>query len=286
VAERLDAAKRVERTARRSTVLDWSVRAGLVAYGALHLLLAWVAVSVVVGHGSSPTGGGAGSATGQGALSQLAGDSIGRVVLGAMAVVFAGLAVWQLITALVGYRDEDGLKRHLMRIGAGARVVAYGYFAFASTRLALQGSSASGQSPDSTTQKVMAAPAGTFIIVAVGVGAAAIGVGLAVFGLRKGFLEQLDSKARNAERRVPIVVLGQVGYVVKGLAFVLIGALLVIAAFTRNPDKVGGLDHSFYEVLGHTAGSIAVIVAGLGLGCFGLYLFARSWHLADDNLTS
>ena len=282
----MDAATQVERAARGSTTLDWSVRAGLVAYGALHLLLAWVAVRVVVGHGSTPSGKGSGSATGQGALSQLAGDPLGRVLLSAMAVVFAGLAVWQLIAALVGYRDDDGLKRHLMRVGAGARVVAYGYFAFASARLALQGASAHGQSPDSTTQRVMAAPAGTLLLVGVGVGAAATGIGLAVFGVRKGFLDQLDSRARNADRRVPIVVLGQVGYVVKGLAFVLIGALLVIAALTRNPTKVGGLDHSFYELLGHTGGSIAVVVAGLGLGCFGLYLFARSWHLADHTLTS
>jgi hypothetical protein len=281
VAEQADAATQVERTARHSTALDWSVRAGLIAYGAMHLLLAWVAVRLVLGHGS-----GSGSATGQGALAQLAGDSLGRLLLFAMAVMFAGLAVWQLIAAVVGYRRDDGLKRHLMRVGAASRVVVYGYLASVSARLAVQGGSGSKQSPDSTTERVLSAPAGTFILVAVGVGAAAIGIGMAVFGLRKGFLDQLDDKARNADRRVPIVVLGQVGYVVKGLAFVLIGVLLVIAAVTRNPNKVGGLDQSFFVLLGHTAGSVAVIVAGLGIGCFGLYLFARSWHLAEHTLTS
>jgi len=82
------------------------------------------------------------------------------------------------------------------------------------------------------------------------------------------------------------VVLGEIGYVVKGLALLLIGVLLVLAAVTRDPNRVGGLDHSLYELLGHFAGSIAVIVAGLGLGCFGLYLLARSWHLNEDTLTS
>ena len=281
MTEQADAATQVERTARHSTVLDWSVRAGLVAYGALHLLLAWVALRLVTGHGS-----GSGSATGQGALAQLADDSLGRLLLSAMALMFGGLAVWQLIVAFVGYRRDVGLKRHLMRIGAASRVVVYGYLAFASARLATQGGSGSGQSPDSTTHRVMAAPAGTFILVAVGVAAAAIGIGLAVFGLTKSFLDQLDSQARNADRRVPIVVLGQVGYVVKGVAFVLIGVLVVLAAVTRTPGKVGGLDQSFYELLGHTAGSVAVIVAGLGIGCFGLYLFARSRHLAEHSLTS
>ena len=56
------------------------------------------------------------------------------VIGGTILVLREGASRLGLITALVGYRDEDGLKRHLMRIGAAARVVAYGYFAFASTR--------------------------------------------------------------------------------------------------------------------------------------------------------
>lgn len=289
MAERLDratAATQVEWRARHSTLLEWSVRAGLVAYGSLHLLLAWVAVRLVWGHKAGPTGKGSGSATGQGALAQLAGDRLGRVLLVTMALMFTGLAVWQLIAALVGYRHDDGWKRLAMRLGAGSRVVAYGYFAVASARLAALGADASRQSPQSTTERVLNAPAGPLLLVGAGVVAAAVGIGLAVFGFAKGFVDQLDSKARNAERRVPIVVLGELGYVVKGLAFLVIGAVLVLAAVTRDPGKTGGLDQSLYELLGHSVGSIAVVVVGLGIGCFGLYLFARSWHLNEDSLTS
>lgn len=82
------------------------------------------------------------------------------------------------------------------------------------------------------------------------------------------------------------MVLGQVGYVVKGAAFVVIGGLLGWAALTRDPQKSGGLDQSLRELLGGTLGPPAVIVAGLGIGCFGLYLFARSRHLDADSLTS
>ncbi|NUR08239.1 MAG: DUF1206 domain-containing protein [Nocardioidaceae bacterium] len=278
-----DTSVQVERRARRSTLLEWSVRAGLVGYGAVHLLLAWVALALVAGH---DPGQGSASATGQGALAQLADDALGRVLLTALAFLFAALAVWQLIAAAVGYRDDDGLKRLAMRLGAGCRVVAYGYFAVASAKFAAQGTNASRRSPESTTERVLNAPAGAALLVAVGVVMVAIGIGLAGFGVAKGFVDQLDSTARNADRRVPIVVLGQVGYVVKGLAFVVIGVLLGIIAVTRDADKAGGLDQSLYEVLGHSAGSIAVVVVGLGIGCFGLYLFARSWHLNEDTLTS
>jgi hypothetical protein len=82
------------------------------------------------------------------------------------------------------------------------------------------------------------------------------------------------------------VVLGQVGYVVKGVAFATIGGLLVWAAFARSPQKSGGLDQALYEVLGHTLGSVAVIVVGVGFASFGLFLFARSRHLSGFALTS
>jgi hypothetical protein len=274
-----DAAEQVDRGARNSPVLEAAVRVGFVAYGVVHLLVAWIAVRLVLGSGS-------GSATGRGALAQLAGDGVGTATLLGMAASFAAMGVWQAIAAVVGYRDLAGWRRHMMRFGALARVAVYGYLAFESVQLVVANRSGSGRSTESTTARVMAAPAGPFIVGAAALITVGIGVGLVVFGLRKAFLDQLDHQARTATRRTPIVVLGQVGYVVKGAAFVVIGALLGWAALTRDPQKSGGLDQSLHEVLGGTLGPPAVIVAGLGIGCFGLYLFARSRHLHADSITS
>jgi hypothetical protein len=225
-------------------------------------------------------------ATSQGALAQLAGDTLGKAVLGTMAVGFAALAVWQVVAGVVGYRDQDGWRRHAMRFAALCRVLTYGYFFIACARLAFEGQSGAGQSPDSTTARVMSAPAGPFLVAAAGLTAAGVGIGLVVFGLRRQFLDQLDEKARTADRRIPIVLLGQVGYVVKGVAFVIIGSLLCWAAWTHDPRKSGGLDAALHEVLGGRLGGPAVVVAGFGIGCFGLFLLARSRHLNEDTLTS
>ena len=272
-------AERVDHTARHSEALQWAVRGGLVGYGLVHLLVAWVAVRLVLdAH--------AGAATGQGALAQLADGGVGRATLAAMAVGFAALAVWQLVAALVGYRERDGLPRHLMRVGAAGRVVTYGYLTIACAGLALQGDAARGRSPESTTARLMALPAGPWLVAAIGVAAAAIGVTLAVFGWRKGFLEQLDEQARHQDRRAPIVVIGRAGYLAKGLAFVVIGVLLGWVAWSHDPRKSGGLDQALRELLGGLLGTIAIVVVGAGIGCFGLYLFARARHLNRRMLTS
>ena len=133
----------------------------------------------------------------------------------------------------------------------------------------------------------MSWPQGAWILALVGVVVAGIGIGLGIFGWRVEFLEQLDRDARSHDaRRVPIVALGRVGYVAKGVALVVLGIMLVWAAWTHDPHKSGGLDQALQEFLGRTIGKAAIIVVGIGLGCFGLFLVARARHLNRESLTS
>jgi len=271
-------ARQADRTARHSDTVSWLVRIGLGGYGLVHLLVAFVAIELVLGPN-------VGSATGKGALAQLARDTLGRVALGVLAIAFAVLVVWQLVTAIVGYRDQEGLRRHLLRVGAVCRAVAYGYFAGMTASLAAAGRSA-GSSPDSSTAKLMSLPFGPWLVALVGVVAAGVGIGLVVFGWQKRFLRQLDERARHdGGRRVPVVVLGRVGYLAKGLAFVVVGVLLGWAAWSHDPQKSGGLDQALMKLLGGSLGKAAVIVIGVGVGCFGLFMLARARHLERDALT-
>ena len=273
-------AENADRTARQSDMLAWAVRGGLVGYGVMHMLVGWVAVRLVLTSAS-------GTATGKGALGQLAGDASGRVTLAVMAVGFAALVVWQVLAAAVGYRDRDGWSRHVMRSGALCRAVVWGYLAVTTTQLAVSGGSIRSGSPSSTTATVMSWPQGAWILMLVGVVVAGIGIGLGIFGWRVEFLEQLDQHARSRDgRRVPIVALGRVGYVTKGVALVVVGIVLVWAAWTHDPHKSGGLDQALQELLGGTIGKAAIIVVAVGLGCFGLFLMARARHLNRESLTS
>jgi hypothetical protein len=267
----------VERSARHSTVFDRSVRWGLVGYGALHFVVGWVALQVVLG-GRTPSS--------QGALAKLAAEPYGKPLLIAVAVGFAILAVWQLVAALVGYRDDDGVRRTIMRLGAACRVATYGYLGVAIVHLLVAGRSSSGSSPRKASAGVLAEPLGRLVLGTAGLVVAVVGIALAVFGFRREFLDQLDDEARSGPRRIPIVLIGEIGYVAKGAAFVIIGVLAGWAAVTDDPHKAGGLDQSLAKLVQVPLGAVAVIAVGVGIACFGCYLVVRAFHLHPRTLTS
>jgi len=223
--------------------------------------------------------------TSRGALADLAQTGIGLVLLLVLAAGFVVLAAWQVTAGLVGYRHLEGRRRHVMRIGALCRSITYGYLAVAMGRLLLDRHAAS--SPRSTSAGVLAQPLGRFVLGVAGLVIIGVGVGQIAFGVRREFVDQLDDEARTTEtRRLPIVVLGQVGYVTKGLAFAVVGAMVTWAAVTDDPRKTGGLDQSLEQLVAGAWGVAAVALVGAGIGCFGLYLLARARHLRRRTLTS
>ena len=73
--------------------LEHLARVGLIAYGVVHLLVAWLALQLA-------WGGGGGSADQSGAMRTLAESRVGKPLLWVLAVGLIALAVWQAAEVL------------------------------------------------------------------------------------------------------------------------------------------------------------------------------------------
>lgn len=255
------------RRAEHSTALDRAVRVGLVAYGVVHLLIAWLAVSLALGNSE-------GQASNTGALSQLAESPVGRISLFVVAAGFVALVVWQAIEAIAGHREEDGGKRVLKRVVSAGKAVVYAALAFSSLKIAL-GTGSSGGGTDSMTSKLMSVPGGQVLVVLVGLVIAGVACGLAYRGWTEKFLKKIDRRAASTS----IAVVGKVGYLAKAVALLIVGGLFVWAGWTHDPKKSGGLDQALHKVLQQPYGAPMLIVIALGIGCYGLFCFAWARHL-------
>jgi hypothetical protein len=251
-----------EKTAevRRSQPYHALVGVGLASYGLLHLVLAWIALQLVFGK--------RGEASQQGALSQLARQPLGGVLLWIMAIGLFTLTVWQAVEATIG-RDRGGRDGRLRRrLSSAGRAVVYLALGLLAIGVAIGSASGSGKGEETLSAKLMSVPFGQVLVAAVG--AVVIGVGLAqiVKGVKQKFTKDLDRGVRPAVRR-----LGSVGYCVKGIALSIIGSLFVWAAVTYDPKKAGGMDAALSTIREQPFGAVLLAVMAAGIACFGVYCF-------------
>jgi Domain of Unknown Function (DUF1206) len=254
-----------------SDLMDHAVRLGLLSYGVVHLVLAWLALQLAFGDSQ-------GQASQQGALQQLAGNDLGRISLWVVAFGFVALVVWQLTEAVWGHRDARGGKRAAKRFGSVGLAVVYAALAGTAFKTAASGSSG-GSGTDGITAKLMSLPAGPLIVGAVGAVIIGIGGYLIWHGWQEKFRRRMSGKGQTGKDGGAYVLFGKVGYLFKGVAIALVGVLFGYAALTHDPDKSGGLDQALHQLLQQPFGRPLLVAVAAGFACFGLFCFAWAAHL-------
>ena len=111
-------AEQAGRQVHQSEWLDHAARIGLLTYGVVHLVVAWLALQLALGDKE-------GSADSQGAVQQLNEQPYGQAIVWAVAIGMFMLALWQGLEALFGYRDEEGFTQVRKRVTAAGKAVVY-----------------------------------------------------------------------------------------------------------------------------------------------------------------
>jgi hypothetical protein len=262
-------AQRGARRTANSGILVGLTRMGFIGYGLLHLAIAWLAVQIALGNAAN-------TGDQSGALRTLAAQPFGRFLLWLIVVGLCAMAIWQLLLAAIGHRDKHGKARTMERAASAARVLIYAALAYTATKVVTGASTSSADQQQNATAGIMAKPAGQFLVGLAGLVVVAVGVGLIYYGARRKFedkllIGQMSQRIRQLARR-----LGQVGYVAKGVAFTIVGLLLLDAALTHNPAKSRGLDAALRALAHQPFGVFLLIAVGSGFAAFGLYCFIQS----------
>jgi len=273
MADVSDQAEQLGRQADNSEWMDRAVQVGMVAYGIVHLTIAWLGIQLALGDNS-------GSASRNGALRQLAQQPFGEVVVWVVAVGMFLLVLWKLVEAFIDYSREDGGKKAAKPGVDIFKAIVYGTLAISAVRVATGSNSRSSTSD--WTAKLMEQPFGRWLVGLVGLAIIGYGVYLGYRGWSEKFLEHLDWEGRSGETGKAYKLFGKVGYIAKGIAIGVIGLLFVYAAIDHSAKKSGGLDQALHKVLEQPFGPVLLFVIALGIGCYGLFCFARARHLSPQ----
>jgi hypothetical protein len=262
-------ASQVQHEVTRSAPFQLAARVGLVAYGVVHLLVAWLAVQVALG---DLDGGGVGKADKTGALQSLADNAAGGLVLWLITVGLGFSALWQLLEALTGGRHSRQEK--LLRAMNLGEAVLFGYLAYSAGKLA-------GGAAASSTDQAQLGLIGTLlskewgkpVVIAIGLAIVAAGLFVAHHGWAKRFCREQDFSKASARMERVVSRLGQVGYVALGSVYGIAGVLVVVAAVRTQPEKATGLDVALKTLATQSYGTTLLLLIAAGLAAFALFTF-------------
>lgn len=251
-------ARSAERQGQRA--LEIGGRIGWAVNAVQHVLIGVLAIQIAWGGG--------GRADQGGALGAVAAQPFGRTLLWLFVVGFAALSLVHL-ARMVGVRGREVGKD---RAQAGFLAVYYA----ALTLFVLQYASGTSGGGGDVTAQALAVPGGQILVGVVGLVIVGIGAYHCWKGATTGFRDELDFRDLAGRSGTAVEWVAQFGYILKGLALVLIGALVVIAAVQTDPNGAVGLDAALKELASQPFGPYLLTLVGLGFIAFGGYLVVRA----------
>jgi Domain of Unknown Function (DUF1206) len=241
---------------------------GLAARAVVYVVLAWLALEIALGHGSS-------QANQRGAVETIGQRSYGIVLLWALGLGLAAYCLWRLSQAAgVAPAPDDGAAAKVRALFTG---VVYGALSLSTFEL-IAGRAQQGQSQQQAawTARLMGHTGGRWLVGLIGVVVVAVAVAMIVEGVRRDFEKRLRLGEMSRRTRRTVVALGTAGTIARGVVVAVTGALVLDAAVTFDPAKSTGLDGALRTLADRTYGAALLGVVAVGLLAYGAYAVAEA----------
>jgi hypothetical protein len=259
----------VESSAREaSPLVKWLARLGMLCAGLLWVVVGVLAVQVALGAGGQTT-------DRTGALHEIAQESWGVTLLAVIAVGFAGYALWRFAAGALGRKvetyEELGWPKRLWYF---ARGVFYAFLCYTTVAILVGAGESSGREQQHT-EAVFDWPAGRWLVGALGLGLAGWGLGSAYRALSRNFKDDLHTERMSESARRWTTRAGVIGFLARGVVFLIAGWFIVKAAVEYDADEAIGLDGALQKLAHQTYGPLLLGIVAAGLVAYGLFYLVR-----------
>lgn len=260
-----DKAQRHAGKANEHPAVKMMARGGFIVMGVLHILIGWIAFRIATGSGGE-------EASNSGALGTIADAPGGQILLWVAVAALAALALWRLTQLSLGEELKDKAK-------GGVLFVVFSSLAFTTATFARGGSTSDGDTATDVTATVLEQPWGAALVIIAGLVVLGVGLYSIYNGATKRFKEDLEAGTGSGNVGTAIVGAGMAGYIARGIAFAILGILIVVAGWKSDPEQAAGLDAALRTLGEQPFGSVLLIITGIGLALYGLYSIARARYI-------
>jgi hypothetical protein len=246
-------------------------RFGYAAKGVVYIVVGALATLTALGIG----GGTAGT---QGAMRSIARQPFGRVMLGVVAFGLLAYVIWRWVQAITDADDKGtDAKGIALRLGYTGSGLVYAGLAYSAARIVF-GAEEDGRpsAAESWTARVMEFPFGNWLIILGGL--AVMGYGL--YQCYKGYTEKFRKRLKAGEMSERgmrwAMRSGRFGFIARGIVFLIVGGLLIQAAWHYDSTEAKGLDGALQLLVQQSYGKWLLGAVALGLVAYGLYMIIEA----------
>ncbi len=260
-------------TSAKDRWIEIAARVGLTAKGFVYSLIGILTFMAAFELGSGDDKGGKSQA-----LQWIEEQPFGQVLLGLTALGLLCYSIWRLIQAFLDTEDKGSDMKGLAVRGRYLfSGLVYCASAFYAAKLLFGNGSdeGSGDTRETIVQKLLEQPFGQWLVGVVAAGVMAVGVYQIYYALSEKHRKKIQESKLDNRVRETLLASGKVGYIARGIVWLLIGYLFLQAALQADSDEAGG-SNSAFSFLEQQWGSWVLAVVALGLLCYGIFTFLRA----------
>ncbi|PRY12039.1 uncharacterized protein DUF1206 [Pontibacter ummariensis] len=257
------------------TWVEHLAKTGLVAKGVVYCLVGALAFMAAFELGSTSTQ----EAGKIGIFQFILEQPFGKWLLGLVALGLLCYTLWRFIQAFYDTKskgsDTKGTAMRLRYIFSG---LVYGALAYLAARLALGSGSqtGSGDSRETIARELLQQPFGQWLVGILGAGTILAGLYQIYYGYSDKYKKNVRGPGLKEDLEEKMIRAGKVGYMARGIVWLIIGYMFLQAALHANAQEAGGSSSAFSFLESAAYGSYLLGAVALGLICYGVFMFMRA----------
>ena len=247
-------------------------QAGLVAKGIVYLLLgvfAFMAAFHINGQSSRNT-------DKTDVFGYIYHQTGGQLLLGIVTVGLFCYTLWRVIQC---FADTENKGTDLKGIASRSRYLfsglVYASVAVAAVKILFSKSISGGDNQQNLAKQILSKPFGQWLLGLAAVTIIIVGFYQIYYALTEKYRKHIE-RASSVSARKLMLTAGKMGYVSRGIVWLIVGWLLGKAAYHSNSSEAGDTSKAF-NILGEgTFGMYILGAVGLGFVCYGAFSFIRA----------
>ena len=258
-----------------SPFIKLTAKVGLFAKGIVYCLIglfAFMSAFHINGHSAKDS-------DKTGIIQNLLNQPFGKTALLLISVGLLCYSVWRFLQSILDTshkgKNASGMGKRLSYFFSGAAYLSISFLA--SKAFFKNRSEGGGNSYSNLSQKLLDSPGGTWLLITAALILAGIGLYQIWYGFKEKHRKHIDIQSLDERTSAYLLRAGKIGYISRGIVWLIIAFLFFKAASHQNPSEAGDTGTAFSFIQHGPYGTYLLALLAIGLVCYGATNFMRAF---------